>query len=229
MDVLDVDQAIHMVELLDGVPIYYRTAIIVLLFTGMRRGELLGLEWPDINFSKNTISITKTSLYLPGMGLFDDETKNSSSDRVIKAPKTVMKALFDLHHWQMEQQFLLENQWEGSGKVITTADGAPMRPDTLSNWFRTFIDGTDLPPIHLHSLRHTNATLSIANGIAVTTVAGQLGHADANTTTKIYAHAIKSAQAEAADMMDDLLTPKKKKGSTVTPIQKKNGRTGTNA
>ena len=97
-----------------------------------------------------------------------------------------------------------------------------MHPDTLSSWFRKFIDRTDLPPIHLHSLRHTNAMLNITNGIAVTTVAGQLGHVDATTTTKIYAHAIKSAQAAAADMMDELLAPKpkKKKRSTSKRLEK---------
>ena len=68
------------------------------------------------------------------------------------------------------------------------------------------VDYTEFSGLSLHSLRHTNATLNIANGVSVTTVAGQLGHANANTTTKIYAHAIKSAQAAAADMMDDLLT-----------------------
>lgn len=60
---------------------------------------------------------------------------------------------------------------------------------------------------NLHSLRHTNATLQIANGVPLTTVAGNLGHADSATTTKIYAHAIQSAAAASAQMMDDLLNP----------------------
>ena len=107
---------------------------------------------------------------------------------------------------QAQQKLSLGSLWKDSGKVFTALDGSPMHPDTLSGWFHDFIRGTDLPQIHLHSLRHTNATLNIANGISVTTVAGQLGHANASTTTKIYAHAIKSAQAAAADMMDDLLT-----------------------
>ena len=62
----------------------------------------------------------------------------------------------------------------------------------------------------VHSLRHTNATLQIANGVAVTTVAGTLGHSTANTTTKVYAHAIQSAAAASAEMMDNLLNPAKK-------------------
>lgn len=223
---LDADEAIHLIELLASAPIYYRTAIIVLLFTGMRRGELLGLEWRDIDFSKSLISISRSQLYLPERGLFEDETKNESSERVIKVSKTVLKALMDLHAWQMEQSFSLSDAWAGSNKVFTGADGDDMRPDTLTNWFRDFIASTDLPPIHLHSLRHTNATLAIANGVAVTTVAGQLGHADASTTTKIYAHAIKSAQAEATDLMENILTGKKNQSEPPAecPAPKRRGR-----
>ena len=108
--------------------------------------------------------------------------------------------------WQAEQRNTMGDLWQESGKVFTALHASPMHPDTLSGWFRDFIKTTDLPQIHLHSLRHTNATLNIANGTPITTVAGQLGHANANTTAKIYAHAIKSAQAAAADMMDDLLS-----------------------
>jgi len=209
---LEAEEAIRLLELLEenSVPIQYRTAVTVLLFTGMRRGELLGLKWPDIDFDKQTISISRSLLYLPGKGVFEDETKNVSSNRVIKIPSTATASLRSLRVWQMEQRLALGEHWSYTEYIFTAQDGTPMHPDTLSGWFRDFIKKTDLPQIHIHSLRHTNATLSIANGVAVTTVAGQLGHANATTTTKIYAHSIKSAQAAAADMMDDLLTPSRK-------------------
>ena len=203
---LDNVQAIRLLELLKDAPTHYRCAIEVLLFTGMRRGELLGLEWSDIDFETQLVSIQRSSLYLPDRGVFDDETKNSTSSRVIKVPLSAIKALRSVKVWQARQRLSMGELWKGSAKVFTALDGAPMHPDTLTGWFHDFIRGTDLPQIHLHSLRHTNATLNIANGISVTTVAGQLGHANASTTTKIYAHAIQSAQAAAADMMDDLLT-----------------------
>ncbi|MDD6024847.1 MAG: tyrosine-type recombinase/integrase, partial [Oscillospiraceae bacterium] len=78
-------------------------------------------------------------------------------------------------------------------------------------WFRDFVDRSDLPHIHLHSLRHTNATIQIANGSSVTTVAGYLGHANASTTTKIYAHSIQEAQAATAEMLDDVFSVSKAK------------------
>ena len=209
---LDDKQAVHLLELLqtNEVPILYRCAVEVLLFTGMRRGELLGLEWSDIDFNNQTINIHRSSLYLAERGVFEDDTKNASSNRVIKAPVTAIKSLRSLRSWQYQQRLIMGELWQDSKKVFTAQNGAPMHPDTLSGWFHDFIQKTDLPKIHLHSLRHTCATLNISNGVAVTTVAGQLGHADASTTTKIYAHAIKSAQAAAADMMDDLLSSKQK-------------------
>lgn len=207
---LDDKQAIHLLELLEDQPIYYRTAVTVLLFTGMRRGELMGLVWSDIDFDHNTITIQRATQYLPDMGVFTAETKTKSSHRVIKAPATAIHALKQYRTWQRITFLQMGQPWEEGQRVFVTQNGTPMHPDTLTSWFGSFIKTTDLPPIHIHSLRHTNATLQIANGVAVTTVAGTLGHSTANTTTKVYAHAIQSAAAASAEMMDNLLNPAKK-------------------
>lgn len=207
---LDDKQAIQLLELLADQPIHYRTAVEVLLFTGMRRGELMGLEWQDIDFDNQTITIQRSLQYLPDVGVFKDETKTKSSHRVIKVPTT---AIMSLRNYQREQRklfFKLGQPWSESGQVFLNQYGFPMHPDTLTSWFGDFIKTTDLPQIHIHSLRHTNATLQIANGVSVTTVAGNLGHSNANTTTKVYAHAIQSAAAASAQMMDNLLNPVKK-------------------
>lgn len=207
---LDDKQAIHLLELLEDQPIYYRTAVTVLLFTGMRRGELMGLVWSDIDFDHNTITIQRATQYLPDMGVFTAETKTKSSHRVIKAPATAIHASKQYRTWQRITFLQMGQPWEEGQRVFVTQNGTPMHPDTLTSWFGSFIKTTDLPPIHIHSLRHTNATLQIANGVAVTTVAGTLGHSTANTTTKVYAHAIQSAAAASAEMMDNLLNPAKK-------------------
>lgn len=207
---LDDQQAIRLLELLQGQPIYYKTAVEVLLFTGMRRGELMGLVWSDIDFANNTITIQRSLQYLPEMGVFKDETKTKSSHRVIKVPSSAISSLRGYRTWQ-KMTFIKNGQpWNESCQVFVTQNGTPMHPDTLTSWFRDFIRTTDLPQIHIHSLRHTNATLQIANGVSVTTVAGNLGHGNANTTTKVYAHAIQSAAAASAEMMDNLLKPMKK-------------------
>jgi integrase len=207
---LDDKQAIRLLELMQDQPIYYRTAVTVLLFTGMRRGELMGLTWSDIDFDNNTITIQRSLQYLPDMGVFTSDTKTKSSRRVIKAPASAIHALKEYRKWQRRTFLSIGQAWEETAPVFVTQCGTPMHPDTLTSWFGSFIKTTDLPQIHIHSLRHTNATLQIANGVAVTTVAGTLGHSTANTTTKVYAHAIQSAAAASAEMMDNLLNPIKK-------------------
>ncbi len=207
---LDDKQAVRLLELMEDQPIYYRTAVTVLLFTGMRRGELMGLHWSDIDFENNVICIERSLQYLPETGVYVSDTKTKSSRRTIKAPTTALHSLKLYRAWQKKLFLSIGQPWEESGQVFVTQNGAPMHPDTLTSWFGSFIKTTDLPQIHIHSLRHTNATLQIANGVAVTTVAGTLGHSTANTTTKVYAHAIQSAAAASAEMMDNLLNPIKK-------------------
>lgn len=206
------EEAVRLLELTKELPIYYRTVVVFLLYTGCRRGEALGLTWQDVNFRKRTIDISRTTQYLPGRGNYTDETKNRSSNRVIAVPETVVQALRDYQLWQKEQHLKLGRYWKNrEEKVFVRDDGAPIQPDTLSCWFSDCVKQTDLPSISLHSLRHTCATLNITNGAALNTVAGQLGHASTETTTRIYTHTIQSAQAEAVDRLDDLLNPSRRK------------------
>lgn len=208
---LDDVETVKLLEYLEEAEPQFRTAIILLLYTGMRRAELCGLEWKDVDFNNGLLHIERNSLYLPGRGVFTDTTKNSSSQRVVKLPAGAVELLKAHKAWQNEERLKLGDQWHNCDRIFTRWDGEPMRPDTITNQFREFVKAHDLPPVHLHSLRHTNATLMIAGGMNLTTVAKRLGHANTNTTTKIYAHAIKTAEEAAAEMLDDILNIKKKK------------------
>ncbi|MEL4106836.1 tyrosine-type recombinase/integrase [Oscillospiraceae bacterium WX1] len=204
---LDETEASRMLKLLEAEDIQYRTAIQILLYTGFRRGELLGLEWPDIDFKNEVIHVRRSSLYLPDKGIFEDDTKNITSERAIKVSSPAFQALEDFRVWQAEQRIQLGDRWQQSNRLFTAWDGKPMHPDTLTGWFHDFVARSDLPQISIHSLRHTNATLLIAKRLPITTVASRLGHANASTTTKIYAHALQSADAAAADVLENILAP----------------------
>lgn len=206
---LDEIQAATLLDLLETEDTEYKTIIRLLLFTGLRRGELLGLEWSDIDFEKATLRVCRSSLYLPDRGIFEDDTKNATSNRIIKLSQTAVNDMKAYKLYQMEHSFRIGDQWKGSQKIFTTAEGKPLHPDTLSRWFSNFIKAHSdvLPPVTIHSLRHTNATLQIAGGVPLTTVAKRLGHADTVTTSRIYAHAIKSADEAAAETLENLLTP----------------------
>lgn len=201
---LDDSQAKQLMTLLQKEPGIYRRAVSLLLLTGLRRGELLGLEWQDIDFSAKTMYIARTSQYLPSLGIFTEAPKTKSSRRLVIISDQVLDILREQFLWQHQQAKLLPNTWVDSKRVITSEDGSPMHPDRLTRWFGRFIQRTDLPQIHLHSLRHTYASLCIANGVPITAVAAQLGHANVATTATIYAHAIKSAQIAAAEKVGGL-------------------------
>lgn len=208
---LDEEQAGRLLEALDReADIQYRTAVQVLLYTGLRRGELCGLEWQDVDFDQAVLHVCRSSIYLPGRGVFTDETKTHTSVRSIKVSADVLTLLRAFRVWQNQHRLQLGDQWHECGRLFTTWDGQPIHPDTLSGWFHDFIQRNDLPPITLHGLRHTNATLLIAAGTNLQTVAKRLGHANTTTTSKIYAHAIQSADAAAADTLQDILHPVRK-------------------
>ncbi len=177
----------------------------MLLFFGLRRGELLGLKWSDIDFEKQTITINRTIQALPEKGVFETTTKTTSSERVLKATQNTMQMLRQYQAWQAAERLKAGDLWHDHNYLFTRYNGEPLRPDYLTGWFKKFIKRNNLPDIHVHSLRHTSATLLIADGTPLTTVSHRLGHANAGTTMKIYAHAIQSADAAAAAALESKL------------------------
>lgn len=196
---LDENQTIKMLELLHKEDGMYRRPIFLLFLTGMRRGELLGMEWSDIDWQGKKIHICRTSQYLAKTGVFTDETKNFFSERSISISDATVDVLLEQKAWQLHQEKRFGPCWISNNRVVTMENGRLMRPDRLTHWFADFIRRTDLPPIHLHSLRHTYATLSLSQGAPLNGISAQLGHATVATTAKIYAHSVPSVQMSTAD------------------------------
>ncbi len=129
---LDEVQAAKLLELLEAEDTEYRTAIRLLLFTGLRRGEVLGLKWSDVDFENATLQVCRSSLYLPDKGVFEDETKNRTSNRVIKLPQTAVDDLKLYRKYQLEMRLRVGDRWQETDRIFTTDFGTPLHPDTLS-------------------------------------------------------------------------------------------------
>lgn len=207
---LDEYQVAELIAALDQEPIQYRAMVLMILNTGLRRGELCALSWSDIDLDRAVLSVRQNAVYLPGQGVVLDTPKTASSKRSIKLPQPVIPMMKQYRSWLAEHRLQLGDLWQDQDLVFPGWDGSPMRPDTLTNWFSNFIRRHDLPHVTIHGLRHTNATLLIAAGTNLRTVSGRLGHSQASTTANIYAHAIQSADAAAAEILGDILSPKKK-------------------
>ena len=183
----------------------------IFLFTGLRRGELCGLKFEDIDFINNTISVKRNLLYLPEKGIFENTPKTESSIRTISVSDNIIK-LLNIHRIsQMKRQVVTGDKWIDTDYIFTAWNGAPLHPDTISSWFRKLVKKYDLPNVSIHSLRHTVATMLLMNGLPVKAVSSRLGHANAVTTSMIYSHALQSADEKAAEIMDDILSGNKNK------------------
>lgn len=195
----------EMLTLLEQEPIQYQTMITLLVYTGIRRGELCGLEWKDIDFENQVMHVVRSAQYIGNKTVITKEPKTKSGIRHFSLSIHACILLKRYKRWQLEQKFNAGDQWTESDRLFTSWNGKPIHPDTITDWFSKFIKRSELPYVTLHSLRHTNATLMIAEGTDVCTVSRRLGHANTATTLNIYAHALKSKDREAADTLDNVL------------------------
>lgn len=215
---LDETDARRLLELLHDEPIKYRAMITFDLLSGLRRGELLGLRWRDVDFKNETISIVQTSAYVAGTGVYTDTPKNKTSSRPLKLSRSAFLLLIEYKNWQDSQREACGDFWKDKdGRIFTGDDGAPVHPDALTKWFKAFVTRTGLPDgVHVHSLRHTYASLMIADGTPLVVVSKRLGHAQVSTTANIYAHVIASADEKAAQITErfsDVIAPAKPRKS----------------
>ena len=192
---------------LDENQIKYKVAIILTIFTGFRLGELMGLEWDDVNLNDGIVSVNRSSQYLADKGVFTKTPKTESSIRDVAIPDFVISLLQEYKLWYEEQKSLYGELWTNSNRLFVQADGKPMHPSTISKWFVKYVAQIGLPVINFHGLRHTNATLLIAQNIDVAVVAARLGHAQITTTYNFYVHPIISHNKNAGFALENLLLP----------------------
>ena len=196
-------------ETLSEEQIKYKVAIILTVFTGVRLGELMGLEWTDIDFKNGIVNINRASQYLADKGVFTKVPKTESSIREVAIPDFVISLLDEYKLWYEDQKSLYGELWTNSNRLFVQNDGKPMHPSTISKWFVKYIEQIGLPVINFHGLRHTNATLLISQNIDVAVVAARLGHAQITTTFNFYVHPIISHNRKAGNVLENLLLPAK--------------------
>ena len=207
-EVYTLEEAQRFLDSLDNAPIMYKAFFILAIYGGFRRGELLGLEWKDIDFDNHTISIRRTSQYLSGRGVFTDDTKTEKSRRVLKLPLGVFDVLKKLRADQAQRRLLLGDAWENTDRLFVGDTGRPLNPNSPYHWLSHFCKQTGQRFLGIHAFRHLNASLLINSGVDVKTVSTSLGHSQISTTLDIYSHTFEEAQARASEAVADLLNKK---------------------
>lgn len=223
------DQAIRFLAHVDKCDLKHQALVYLAIFGGLRKGEVLGLSWSDIDLSTGKLSVRRSLAYLPDRGLFFKPTKTASSTRDLYLPSVVLDILRRYKAEQDDDIQKLGELWHHNNYVFTQQNGEPMHTSAPRQWFARLLRtynlsiGNDpeltperkaelkLPIIPFHGLRHTAATLMIANNTDVRTVSARLGHAQTSTTLNIYSHALQKSDKVAADALEVMLgkAPKK--------------------
>lgn len=191
--------------LLEEAPLKYRTFFTLAIYSGFRRGELLGLEWKDIDWEGGVINVRRTSNYTAEQGTYTDTTKTKKSQRSLKFPPVVMELLKAYKAEQDEERTKLGNKWIETDRLFVKWNGEPQPPNTTYTWFLRFCERNNFRFCDIHSMRHFYASALINEGVDAAAVSGALGHSVIGTTTSIYCHVFQEAQARAGEAIASVL------------------------
>jgi integrase len=175
------------------------------LRTGLRKGELLGLRWEDLDLDGGTASIRRTLQRTHSRGLATLPTKTISSERRIALPVSCVTSLRAHHARQAQEKEEAGSRWQGSGHIFTRPNGHPIEPATLTRHFNALLRVARLRPIRFHDLRHSTATLLLEQGVELVVIKELLGHAHIGVTATVYAHVRLRLQRQAIDLLGHTL------------------------
>jgi integrase len=165
--------------------------------TGMRRGEVLGLRWVDVDLAASRVGVRQT-LVAVNHQVVTSEPKTAKGRRSVALDPATIEALKAHRKGQLAERLAWGPAWTDTGQVFTLQDGRPLHPNTVTRAFRRHVLAADVPVIRLHDLRHTHATLALAAGVHPKVVQERLGHANIAITLDTYSHAVPALEEQAA-------------------------------
>ena len=178
--------------------------VIIAIYTGMRRGEILGLNWQNVNFDKKYIRVVQ-ELSCTKQGLKILPPKTNKSTRNIAIPDTLVKILKNHRAEQIKNKLLFGSEYQNSDMVCTYQNGKLFYPKRFSAKFNEFLKKNDLPMIRFHDLRHSHASLLVKIGVQPKVISERLGHSNIGITMDLYSHLYENADREVADMFDKII------------------------
>lgn len=200
-----IEQVKILYENLKSEPMKYQAYLLLSIYSGYRRSEMLGLEWKDI-VEHDLIHVRRTSQYTSEKGIYTDTTKTRKSKRVSKMPASIMNLLRQFKADQNEEARRLGTKWEDYDRLFTKWNGAPMNPQTPFEWLKGYCERIGIPFRNIHSLRHLHASLLIFEGVDVVAVSSDMGHSVVGTTLNLYSHMFQEAKARNCDAISNALS-----------------------
>lgn len=187
----------HILSCLDQEPLKWRAMVHLLADTGIRRGECCGLQWKDIDFQNNLITIAGNLCYTPDKGVYLDTPKNGKTRTIDIAP-----GVTELLH-----QLRIEQAGHAISSFVFTQENSPepMHPQSPTRYLKQFSKRYGIPDLHPHKLRHSFASVAITNGADIASVSEKLGHGDKAVTLRMYTHADQESIKRASQIFRDAL------------------------
>ena len=202
---IDVNECRRMVELLPKMKNkQVMRAVKLLLFTGMRRGELLALHWEDVDFENSEIHIRYTLFRKDGKAVLTSP-KTKTSVRTVPVPEEIRKELREQQQYVSHLREKNRENWKETGACFVNLHGDYLNGEYVNGVFREFLSENGFPPYHLHDLRHANASLLINTGVPMKIVSEHLGHESTRTTEEFYTHLFRDAKRITADAISEVL------------------------
>lgn len=162
----EVETVEKIMKCLEKEPLKWRCITLLMIATGARRGEIMGLKWSAVDFKKDEIKICNNLLYSKQRGIYEDSPKTNET-RYICVEHSVMQLLSQYRKEQSLLRLKMGERWENTGYCFTRENGEPMHPDSVTDWLNKFSKKYDLPHINPHKFRHTQASILIGEGVDI--------------------------------------------------------------
>ena len=182
-----------------------RTIFALLIFLGLRKAEICGLSWEDIDFNKHTLSVKHNALYYKKFGIVTKKPKTENSTRTITLPIQLVNILQEYKQGHQEQKQNHDDVWACTDFLFLQDNGNIINPCTINSWLRDFNIKNGLKPIPPHSLRHTCITMQLNAGIPIKVVSTRAGHSNEQITLGIYTHTLQTQDVKAAQLYNNYL------------------------
>jgi integrase len=178
--------------------------VIIAISTGMRRGEILGLAWYNVNLEQKYIVVCQ-ALYPTKKGLLLLPPKTDKSNRKISIPDTLVNILLNHKTEQEKHKSLLKNNYNNKDFVCCKENGEPINPSILNHKFANILKINNLPKIRFHDLRHSHASLLLSKGVPTKLISERLGHSNVAITNDLYSHIYDADKQEVANIFDSFI------------------------
>lgn len=216
IEVYSLEEARKLLICLDEEPLHWKIIIKIAITCGLRRSELLGLEFKHFDYDNRIMHVEQAVTYSKEHGYQIHEIKKGNGEankRDIVISETLIPDIKKLELQRKKERLAnADRLWEGGKYNFLLCDetGKPYNPRTIQRWWERFIKRHNLKYINIHALRHTSATLLINQGVHAKIISERLGHSDIKTTMNIYGHALRQADEIAAKKLDEALSLDKK-------------------